>query len=297
MAISKERLMRKVTPWLFLLPSLFLLFLTAIYPFFMVWDLSLRNYSFSRPKEIGTPVGLENYRQMMHDSVFWNSLSLSLTILGCSVTIEFFIGLGLAMLLYYVLGERLRRVLTIALIVPVTMAPVVCGLTFKYLFQGDFGMFTYIMNQFGYFTERSILSSESTVVPAIILVDIWHWSPFMMLILLAGFTALPTEPYEAATIDGASAWMKFRHITVPLLKPLMGIAVILRSIDAFRLFDEIYTLTMGGPGAASETLMMHAYRVNFMWWDLGYGAAIGLFMFLIIALFSLFFYNLTKKVV
>ena len=216
-------------------------------------------------------------------------------ILFTALPIEFGLGFLVAFILFYKVSDRVRKFIIVPIIVPMTVAPVVVGLNWKYIFQGDFGIFTYYANRLGFFTEYSILGSPTSALPTIIMVEIWHWTPFIILIVLAGLLALPREPFEAAVMDGATAWMKFKHITLPYLRPLIGIVVILRGMDLLKLFDEVYILTGGGPGTATESLMMYCYRANFVWWDLGFGAAVSLFLFLIIALFSLFFLYITLR--
>jgi len=126
-------------------------------------------------------------------------------------------------------------------------------------------------------------------------IDIWQWTPFVFLIMLAGLHSLPKEPYEAAQVDGANKWQIFRRVTLPLLKPLIVITLLLRIIDAFRTFDQVYILTGGGPGNATDLIGMFAYRVNFKIWNLGYGASVVLVIFLLILIVTAFFYAVTQK--
>lgn len=293
--INWARAKRFWTPWLFLVPTLIVILVLDLYPFFTIWDFSLRSWSFGHPESMGEPVGLLNYFRMMHDMTFWDSIKVTLTIFGIALPVEFFLGFFVALVLYHKVSDRIRKILIIPLLIPLTTAPVVVGLVFKYIFQGDFGVFTYYANLLGYFREGSVLGSPNTVLPAVTIVEVWHWTFFIGLILLAGLLALPREPYEAAAMDGATSWMKFKYITFPFLKPLMGIVVILRAMDLMRLFDELYILTGGGPGTSSESLMMYTYRTNFVWWDFGFGGAVSLFFFTIILLMSLVFFDATSR--
>ena len=157
----------------------------------------------------------------------------------------------------------------------------------------SFGVLTIYMNDLGLFRETSIFSGPTTAFGALMLIDIWEWTPFIMLIMLAGLTAMPKNPIEAAQLDGASKWQILWHVQLPLLKPLIIIALMLRTIDASKVFDTIYILTGGGPGDATEVISSFAYRTNFLKWDLGYGAAVCL----VLAFASLVVAGLFYKVV
>ena len=154
------------------------------------------------------------------------------------------------------------------------IAPVVVGMIWRFFLMPSFGVMTVYLNRLGLFEETSVFSGPITAFGALIIIDIWEWTPFIMLIMLAGLSALPQAPIEAATIDGASRWQIFRHIQLPMLFPLIVVAVMLRGIDASKVFDTIYVLTGGGPGNATEVISTFAYRTNFIRWDLGYGAAV-----------------------
>ena len=176
------------------------------------------------------------------------------------------------------------------------IAPVVVGMIWRFFLMPSFGVLTVYLNRLGLFEETSVFSGSITAFGALIIIDIWEWTPFIMLIMLAGLTALPQEPIEAATIDGASRWQIFRHIQLPMLAPLIVVAVMLRAIDASKVFDTIYVLTGGGPGNATEVISTFAYRTNFVRWDLGYGAAVCLVLsFASLVVAALFFKTVSGK--
>jgi multiple sugar transport system permease protein len=160
---------------------------------------------------------------------------------------------------------------------PMMMAPIVVGLMWKFMYSYDFGIFQYLLTSVG-IPKMLFLGSGSLALPSIIAADVWQWSPFMMLIILAGLRSIPREPIEAAMMDGASGVRVFADITLPLLKPVVLIAVLLRAIDSFRMFDQVFIMTRGGPGISTEVLSMYTYLRAFAYYYVGYATAIALIM-------------------
>ena len=279
--------------WLFLLPALFLLGFFTMYPFIKVLDLSFREFDLKSPgKGLGRFVALGNYRYLMRqDSQFWHSLGLTILFVVIVVTIEFFIGLGLALLLNR--DFKGKKVVVALAVAPTVMAPAAVGLMWSLAVNHEFGIVPYLLKTLGIRLQQALLGSRTTALLTVMLMDIWQWTPFMFLIMLSGLHGLPKEPYEAAQVDRASKWQIFRLITLPLLKPLIVVALLLRVIDAFKTFDQVYVLTGGGPGDATELLALYAYRVNFRMWNLGYGAAVTLVVYFIILVVTAIFYTLT----
>lgn len=272
---------RGVVP-LLLIPSVILLVLILVGPFlYMVWT-SFTDLSFALPDRDGNFLGFDNYRRLMRDDpIFWDSFVLTLKFVCAVVTVEFILGLALALLLFHFI-ERRRIVLTM-LLVPMMLAPVAVGLIWKLLLQGDFGMLTYYLRKVGLLDLRTaLLSSADAVLPTIMLIDVWQWTPFVTLVMLAGLMSLPREPFEAAVMDGARPWQVFRDVTLPLLRPIIALVLLLRGIDAFKEFDKVFILTGGGPGTATELLSIYTYRVNFKSWDLGYGSACAFMVYLVV---------------
>jgi len=293
--VNVRRLKTKAIPWLFLLPCLVIVFSIGIYPFYVMWDISLHHFDTSTPKTMGQRAYFENYRTMLHNPDFWDSLGRTFQIMIPSVIVEMLLGLAIAQLVSSKVPDKYRKILVPLLIIPMTLAPICVGLVWRYILHGDFGVVTYFLNSMGLFLEESMLGSRSWAWVAVTIVDIWEWTPFTFLIFLSGLLALPKDTYEAAEIEGATAWMKFRYLTLRYLKPLIGIALILRFMDGIKLFDTIYILTGGGPAASTETLIYYTYRVSYIWWNLGYGAALSLFLFFIIIIACEFFYNITAR--
>jgi multiple sugar transport system permease protein len=276
---------------LFLLPSVMLLFVILVGPFtYMVWT-SLTDLSFALPNRDGNFLGLDNYRRLIRDDpIFWHSFWLTLKFVLFVVLIEFLLGFALALLLFHFIQRR--RFLLTLLLVPMMVAPVAVGLIWKLLLQGDFGMVTYYLRKVGLLDLRSALfSNADAVLPTIIAIDVWQWTPFVTLVMLAGLMSLPREPYEAAIMDGAGPVQRFRDVTLPLLRPIIALVLLLRGIDAFKEFDKVFILTGGGPGIATELLSIYTYRVNFKSWDLGYGSACAFMVYLVVLILCAVFYK------
>ena len=286
----RQRLLDEALAPLFLAPALILLLLILVGPFgYMVWT-SLTDLSFALPDRGGHFVGFDNFRRLMHDPIFWHSFLLTLWFVVAVVVLE--LGLGFALALLF--RHQLRRqgiVLTLFLI-PMMLAPVAIGLIWKLLLQGDFGMLTHYLRAVGIIGLRTaLLSDPGLVLPTIMLIDVWQWTPFVTLVLLAGLLSLPREPYEAAVMDGARPWQIFRDVTLPMLRPIIALVVLLRAIDAFKEFDKVFILTGGGPGIETELLSIYTYRINFKDWDLGYGAACAFMVYLVVLIMCSVFYK------
>jgi multiple sugar transport system permease protein len=255
----------------------------------MVWT-SLTDLSFSLPGRDGNFVGFDNFRRLMHDPIFWHSFTLTVGFVAGVVAVEFVLGFALALLFRHQL-RRQGVVLTLFLI-PMMLAPVAIGLIWKLLLQGDFGMLTYYLRLTGIIDLRTaLLSDPDLVLLTLMLIDVWQWTPFVTLVLLAGLLSLPREPYEAAVMDGARPWQVFRDVTLPLLRPIIALVVLLRAIDAFKEFDKVFILTGGGPGIATELLSIYTYRISFKDWDLGYGAACAFMVYLVVLILCSVFYK------
>jgi len=276
---------------LLLTPSLVLLLLILVGPFFYMVGASFTDLSFSIPGRDGNFVGFDNYRRLVRDDpVFWSSFLLTLRFVVWAVVVEFVLGFALALLLYH--HVRRRRFLLTGLLVPMMLAPVAVGLIWKLLLQGDFGMLTYYLRAVGVIDVRTaLLSSPDLVLATIVAIDVWQWTPFVTLVMLAGLLSLPREPFEAAVMDGARPYQVFRDVTLPLLRPIVALVLLLRGIDAFKEFDKVFILTGGGPGSATELLSIYTYRVNFKNWDLGYGAVCAFMVYLVVLILCSVFYK------
>jgi multiple sugar transport system permease protein len=267
---------------LFLVPALLMLVVLLVGPFLYMVGVSFTDLSFALPGHDGNFVGFENYRRLMReDPVFWQSFGTTLVFVFGVVSVEFGLGFALALLLFHHVQRR-RFVLTL-LLIPMMLAPVAVGLMWKLMLHGEFGMLTHYLRVLGLLDpQTALLGNHDLVLPTVMLVDVWEWTPFVTLVLLAGLLSLPREPFEAAVMDGARPWQVFRDITVPLLRPIIALVLLLRGIDAFKEFDKVFILTGGGPGTATELISIYAWRVNFRNWDLGYGAVCAFMIYLVV---------------
>lgn len=255
----------------------------------MVWT-GFTDLSYALPDRNGSFVGFDNFRRLMRDPLFWDSFLLTVRFMFVAVLIELLLGFAVALVLFHQLQRR-RLVLTL-LMVPMMLAPVAVGLIWKLLLQGDFGMMTYYLRRVGLLGNQEVLlSNHDLVLPAIVAIDVWQWTPFVVLVMLAGLMSLPREPFEAAIMDGARPAQILRDVTLPLLRPIIALVVLLRGIDAFKEFDKVFILTGGGPGTATELLSIYTYRMNFKDWDLGYGAACAFMVYFVVLILCSIFYK------
>ncbi len=223
---------------------------------------------------------------MATDPLFLNSLRNTIVFTVSAVTAEFVLGLALA-LLFDKYVRRLDFLKTI-LMMPMMLPPIAVAITWKLIYQPQFGVLNELMFQLG-LPLQAWAGDVNLAMFSIVLADIWQWTPFIFLLMLAGLAGLPNEPYEAAAIDGASAWRQFCDLTLPFLKPVIAIALLLRIMDALRLFDLVFILTVGGPAGATETLSLYIFKVAFTFVDIGYAAAISFFVLVVTVVFSTWF--------
>jgi len=270
----------KWTPWLLLAPTVVFALAVTVLPLAYSLLTSLREFPLGQAPAF---VGLRNYKSLLQDANFGNSLGTTLAYTVAATAIEFVLGLGLALLLKEEFA--FQGVIRSSLIIPMVIAPVVVGIIWRLLYGADVGLFSYAV-QAVTGSGISVLSSTSLALPALILVDVWEWTPFMFLILLAGIQSLPQEPFEAARVDGASTWNIFWHLTIPMLKPVIVVAVMIRALDAFTVFDQVFVLTQGGPGSATEVATLMIYKTAFRFSQFGYGAAMAIGLLALVVCFS-----------
>jgi multiple sugar transport system permease protein len=276
-------------PWLAPLVATLICF--TIYPLiYNIW-LSFHEYApFKRKLEY---VGTANWVTLFHDSRFWDSMTVTFTYFFVVLAIELVLGMAIALLLDSDAPGFgfMRGLLTLTLVIP----PAITGMMFLLLEDPEFGVLTYILHGAGLLSAQSpILSTSSTALVGVMLADIWQWTPFMVLIFMAGLRALPPEPYEAAMLDGASGFQIFRRITLPLLSKVIAVAVLIRGIDLFRMFDYVFVMTSGGPGTATYTMSLYAWQQTFSFVKWGYGATISLVSLAMILIIANVFIKLSK---
>ena len=285
LSLRRERAL----PFLLIAPAVSVLVALSIYPLIYAIKVSLQIET-----ETGTHWSLQNFSRLASDAFFHTALLHTLVYALIALTFEFLLGLGLAILLDKNL--RGRTIFRAALLVPMMLPPVVVGVVWRLMFNPSFGAINGTLQYFGVNTESLTWTASPTLAFAsVIMVDIWQWTPFMFLVLLAGLQAIPQEPYEAARIDGSSQWQTFRHVTLPLLKPAILIALLLRTMDLLRVFDQIFILTEGGPGFATETISLYIYRTAFRFSDFGYAAAMSFVLLFLTNIISLLYIRLLQK--
>jgi multiple sugar transport system permease protein len=273
-------------PYLLVAPTVAVLLALSIYPLIFAIKTALQNNAGE------WTVG--NLTRLVSDQFFFSALVHTFLYAAVALTLEFLFGLGLALLLDRNLcGRGFFRAI---MLVPMMLPPVVVGVVWRLMYNSDFGAINGTLKIFGINTEALIWTASPTfALLSVITVDVWQWTPFMFLVMLAGLQAIPQEPYEAARIDGSSAWQTFRYITLPLLKPAILIALLLRTMDLLRVFDQIFILTEGGPGFATETVSLYIYRAAFRFFDFGYAAAMSFVLLIITNLISVIYIRLLQK--
>ncbi len=264
--------------WLLVAPAVLLILALSVYPLLFSLVVSFINYDFQIPGHAF--VGLKNFELVIFDPVAQRALVLTAILSSASVAIEFLLGLGVALIMMK--SFRGRGLIMSILIVPLFISPVIVGQAFSLLLQRPFGPTNYVLSVLtGTDVTISWLTESPWVYFSLILADVWQWTPFMFVILLAGLTSIPPNLYEAAELDGVDAWEVFWTITLPLLSPMIWLALTFRLLDAIRLFDTIFIMTGGGPGTQTYTASYYLYTVGFTQFHLSQATA-GSWLFLII---------------
>jgi multiple sugar transport system permease protein len=277
---------RALPGYLFLAPALIATVAIMLYPLVFSLRTSFESYQLARPDEREF-IGLDNYLWTIQSPNFLNSITVTLVFTVVAVSLEFLLGLALALLVNREFrGQGIVRTI---LMLPLFLTPSVVGLLFVRLYYPGDGLVPLFLSLFGLDNNFPLLGTRTTALPAIILMDVWRTTPFMFLVLLAGLQSLPQEVIEAAQIDGASAWQILKSITLPLLMPLILVALTIRGMDAFREFDTFMLLTGGGPGQATEVISMMAYILAFRAYDIGRASAVAWVILILVLIFSVFF--------
>jgi multiple sugar transport system permease protein len=285
----KISLLDKYAKPIFVTPGLLMIISLIIYPTAYLFFLAFCRYDLATMRE-PIFVGLFNFQKILSDSYFLVSFQNTLILSSIAVTIEFFLGLGLAL----VLNEKIkgRSFFRTLFILPMMIPPVVAGLNFKLLFD-EFGPLEAITVMIG-IGKLHWRSNPLLAKLAIVLTDTWQWSPFMFIILLAGLQAIPDYLYDAAKIDGLSAWQTFKYVTWPMLVPAIVAALVFRVMDSFKIFDIVFMLTFGGPAQATEVLSFYIYRTGFRYGYLGYASAMALIVLIVLSLIAYTLIKLTR---
>ncbi|MFA6967893.1 carbohydrate ABC transporter permease [Bosea sp. (in: a-proteobacteria)] len=267
--------------WLFAAPAVLVVTAVIVFPWLFTLYMSGHDWKIGGGPEF---VGLQNFAELFRDTRFLESMghTLYFTVLAVVLPIIF----GTAAALVFHREFPFRGVLRTIFVMPMMATPVAVALVWTMMFHPQLGVLNYLLSLVG-IGPQSWVYSPDTVIPTLILVEVWHWTPLVMLIVLGGLAGLPREPYESALIDGANAWHMFRHITLPLVWPFIMVAIVIRTIDALKAFDTIFVITQGGPGTASETLNIFLYLQAFQFYKIGYASAVVVIFFVIVIMLSL----------
>lgn len=266
--------------WPFVIPALVVIAAVIVFPWVFTLWMSVNSWTLGQPVVFA---GLDNYLRLFTDFRFWESLWHTAVYTLLAVVAPLFFG-TLAALIFDA-QFPLRGFLRGIFVMPMMATPVAIALVWTMMFHPQLGVLNYLLSLVGIGPQEWIYNQNS-VIPSLVLVETWQWTPLIMLIVLGGLAAVPREPFESAEIDGANAWQKFRYLTLPMIAPFLMIGVIIRSIDAVKSFDIIYAMTQGGPGTASETINIYLYNTAFSYYDIGYASAMAVVFFVIIVALS-----------
>ncbi|CAN7645437.1 sugar ABC transporter permease [Phyllobacterium sp. LjRoot231] len=281
----------RLTPsyWPFVVPALVIVVAVIVFPWVFTLWMSVNEWHLGGEKSF---VGFANFARLAGDARFWQSMWHTVVYTVLSVVAPLFLGTIAAL----VFDSKLpmRGLLRGIFVMPMMATPVAVALVWTMMYHPQLGVLNYLLSLVGIGPQEWIFN-QSTVIPSLVLVETWQWTPLVMLIVLGGLAAMPRDPFESAEIDGANGWQKFRYITFPMILPFMMVAVIIRSIDALKSFDIIFAMTQGGPGTASETINIYLYNVAFAYYDIGYGSAIAVVFFIVIITMSLALLHLRQR--
>ena len=275
--------------WVFAVPAAVVVLLVILFPWIFTLFMSVHEWKVTGD----TPfVGMANYAKMLTDERFLSAVVRTLWFTAASVVFPLLLGIWAAVC--FASNFRFRGLARTLFVLPMMATPVAVSLVWTMMFHPQLGVLNYLLTSVG-LPPSAWVYDAGTVIPTLVMVETWQWTPLVMLIVLGGIASLPTDPYEAAILDGASAWQMFVHITLPLVWPFIMVAAVIRLIDALKTFDTIYVITLGGPGTASETLNIMLYQTAFAYYDLGYGSAMVVVFFVLILLISLLLLSVRQR--
>jgi multiple sugar transport system permease protein len=273
----------------FAYPALAITGAVIVFPWVFTIYMSLHDWKIGQEREF---VGLANFVRLAGDSRFIESVGHTLYFTVLAVVLPLILGTAAAL----IFNERfpMRGLFRAVFILPMMATPVAVALVWTMMFHPQLGVLNYLLSLVG-LPPQLWVYSPATVIPSLVMVEVWHWTPLVMLIVLGGLSAAPTEPYDSAKIDGATTWQMFRHITLPLIMPFILVAAVIRTIDALKAFDTIYVIAQGGPGTASETINILLYLQAFSFYNIGYASAITMVFFVLIVALAMVLLWLRQK--
>ena len=282
----------KLSAWLFLMPALIFLGITALFPLLYSVYLSFFRLKINLPNQKMLFVGFENYLKLFSDRLLKISTANTLWFAILSVLCETVLGIIVAMVICS--HKFWTKIVTSIFIIPMIMAPVAIGTLWRMMLDASTGIINYFINILG-IESISFLSNPKTAMGSVIFVNIWQLTPWVTIITAAALKNLSEETLQAAIVDGASAFQIFRKIVLPLIKPVLVIILMIRFIDAFKVFDTVYVMTGGGPGTATEMLPNYIYKQGLRYFDAGYAASLAIMFVIVMTLCSILFLNWRKK--
>jgi multiple sugar transport system permease protein len=290
-----DKLQKREASILFLVPAMVTLLGITVFPLLYELRLAFSSWELTISTE-SEFVGFQNFIDIvLNDKRFWSSMRVTAVLMVGGVAVQLALGTGLAMLLNRL--QTWRTPFVSLLLIPVMIAPVVAGFQFRMIYHDQFGPLNYMFEllTFGKWRGFAWVADPNVALTAVMITDIWQWTPFLMLIVLAGLQSISPEYYEAARVDGATSWSTFRHITAPLLLPFVVIGILIRAMDCFKLFDIIYLVTGGGPGNVTETVSFYTYLQGFKFFSLGYTAALAFVQLIAIIVIAQVFLKFLKR--
>ena len=284
----------KAIAWIFIAPTLILLLAINIYPLIYAIRMSFTNFYANKIGREVKFVGLKNYKKILGKEEIWEKMQITAHFVCWTLVIQALIGLGLALLL----NKKFKgnELLTPLIVLPMMLSPAVVGVFWTYLYNPQVGLFNYVVNFFYDFGIFDMIGSSTLAPWSIVIVDTWMWTPFTMLICLAGLRSIPNYLYEAAEVDRASKWQQFIHITLPSVLPFLLLALLFRGIENFKMFDLVAELTSGGPGSATELASINLKREAFEKWKTGYSSAFAVILFVTIFGFGNVYVKVMNKI-
>ena len=292
--IKARGLSDKALAWIFITPTVLLLLAINIYPLFYAISMSFTNFYANKIGREIKDIGLKNYIKILGKEAVWERMQTTANFMFWTLLLQALIGLGLAILL----NKKFKgnELLTTLIVLPMMLSPAVVGLFWTYLYHPQVGLFNYIVNFFYDFGSFDMIGSSTLAPWSIVIVDTWMWTPFTMLICLAGLRSIPNYLYEAAEVDRANYWQQFIHITLPSVLPFLLLALLFRGIENFKMFDMVVELTSGGPGSVTELASIQLKREAFEKWKTGYSSAYAVILFVTIFGFGNVYVKVMNKI-
>ncbi|MDO3676994.1 carbohydrate ABC transporter permease [Paenibacillus ehimensis] len=269
--------------WIYTMPAVLFVLLMMVFPIIYTFRISFYEWSMSSATP-PTWVGLDNYTALLADTRFWQAVQNTFVFSAGALILETVLGVAIAMLLYR--DFRGKNFVKTLFLLPMVATPVAMGLVWVLIYEPSIGVANHLLKALG-LEPQLWIASPTQAIPSLIVIDVWEWTPMIALIVMAGLSTLPSEPYEAADVDGATGWQKFVHLTLPMLRPTIMVAFMLRLIDVLKTFDIIYSTTQGGPNMKSETLNIYGYTLGFQYFKLGLASSLLVVFFALVMGFTL----------